>query len=157
MVALHLVFDDLNVLRCRLPRERLETCQIPLHTIKNPPFELEEIGIDPIQWRASSQWEVFRSSPSSARDGFALALGSIRPDSKEKAQPSSRTRQTSGRRTFQHVADLLIAEGGRTTHVKQAQPKSRLLAASIHAAAKLAHKVADLLTRDPLKQGYGKG
>ena len=46
MVALHLVFDDLNVDRRRLPGERLETSQIPLHTIKNPPLELEEIGID---------------------------------------------------------------------------------------------------------------
>jgi hypothetical protein len=36
-----------------------------------------------IQWRASPQWEVFRSSPLSARDGFARALGSICPDSKE--------------------------------------------------------------------------
>jgi hypothetical protein len=46
LVALHLVFDDLNVDRRRLPGERLETSQIPLHTIKNPPLELEEIGID---------------------------------------------------------------------------------------------------------------
>ena len=36
-----------------------------------------------IQWRASSQRLVARSSPSSARDGFALALGPIRPASKE--------------------------------------------------------------------------
>jgi hypothetical protein len=46
LVALHLVFDDLNVDRRRLAGERLETSQIPLHTIKNPPLELEEIGID---------------------------------------------------------------------------------------------------------------
>jgi hypothetical protein len=41
--------------------------------------------------------------------------------------------------------------------VKQAQPKRRLLGAIVHTAANLAHKVADLLTPTPLKQGYGKG
>ena len=105
-----------------------------------------------IQWRASSQWEVFRPSPSSARDGLALARGSIRPDSKEKAQPRSRTGQTSGR-----CQPSSYAEGGRTTHVKQAQPKRRLLGAIVHIAANLAHKVADLLTPTPLKQGHDKG
>jgi hypothetical protein len=84
-----------------------------------------------IQWRASSQWEVLRSSPSSARDGFALALDSIRPDSKEKAQPSSRTRQTSGRRPLSECCRSSYAEGGRTTHVKQAQAKRRLLGVRI--------------------------
>jgi hypothetical protein len=41
--------------------------------------------------------------------------------------------------------------------VKQAQPKRRLLGAIVHIAANLAHKVADLLTPTPLKQGHDKG
>jgi len=69
---------------------------------------------------------------------------------------------TSGGSEHQRVAatglvDEVYAEGGRTPHVKQAQPKRRLLGAIVHTAANLAHKVADLLTPTPLKQGYGKG
>jgi hypothetical protein len=60
-----------------------------------------------IQWRASSQWEVFRSSPSSARDGFAVALGSIRPDSKEKVNSVHGPGRPAGGASFQNVADLL--------------------------------------------------
>jgi len=46
LVALHLVVDDLKVDRRHLPGERLETCHVPPHTIKDPPLELEEIGVN---------------------------------------------------------------------------------------------------------------
>ncbi len=46
LVALHLVPDDLQIDCGRLPGCWLETCQVDLHTIKDPSLELEEIGVD---------------------------------------------------------------------------------------------------------------
>jgi hypothetical protein len=61
---------------------------------------------------------------------------------------------TQWRASSQWEVQVLSLEGARRN---QANAKRRLLSASIHTAAKLAHKVADLLTPAPLQRGYGKG
>ena len=46
---MHLFLDNLDVGLRGLPGERLETGHVPPHTIKDPPLELEEIGVDDLK------------------------------------------------------------------------------------------------------------
>jgi hypothetical protein len=77
-----------------------------------------------IQWRASSQWEVFSSSPSSARDGFVPAFGSICPDSKE-SQAMSPPDNISGCAAICRKLLIFLRRGQhhRPKHMKQIQSK----------------------------------